>query len=168
MFFFLCTGFTIVFVILGASATAAGRFLALHLKYFKIVAGLIMLIFALETLELTHILSLHRGFSPQFKRKPVGFGALIFGAGLAIVWTPCVGPVLGAILTMASIQETLAKGIIMLLLYSIGLSVPFFVFAVFITAHKKFHVFIQKHAKKIRIFAGIILLLFAFYLFSKG
>lgn len=166
--FFLCLGFTIIFVMLGASATVIGRFLALHLKYFKIVAGIIMLVFALEILELTHIFSLHKGFSPRFRNRPAGFGAVIFGAGLAVAWTPCVGPVLGAILTMASTQETLAKGTLMLFLYSIGLSIPFFVLAVFFSAHKKLNLFMQKHTKKARIFAGIVLLLFVFYLFSRG
>lgn len=165
---FLCLGFTIIFVILGASATAMGRFLSLHLKYFRIFAGVIMLVFALEILELTHIFSLHKGFSPQFKKVHTAYGAIIFGAGLAIAWTPCVGPVLGAILTMASTQETLTKGIIMLLFYSLGLSIPFFVFAVFFSAHRKFQSFMLRHSKRLKFVAGSILLIFAFYLLSRG
>ncbi|MCM8758570.1 MAG: cytochrome c biogenesis protein CcdA [Candidatus Omnitrophica bacterium] len=160
-----CLGFTIIFVILGASATTIGRFLALHLKYFKIFAGIIMIIFALETIGLIHIFSRYKGFSPHYKNTPKGFGAMLFGAGLAIAWTPCVGPVLGAILTMASTQETLAKGVLMLFSYSIGLSIPFFVIAVFLTAHKKFNLVMQKHTKILRIIAGIVLISFALYLF---
>lgn len=163
----LCIGFTIVFVILGASATTLGRFLAFHLKYFRIIAGIVMLVFALETLELTHLFSLHKGFSPEFKKKPSGFGGIIFGASLGIAWTPCVGPILGAILTMASVQETVLKGMVMLFFYSLGLSVPFFVFAIFFQSQRKFQRFMMQHARKIRIFAGIILLWFAFYLLSK-
>lgn len=164
---FLCLGFTIVFVILGASATSLGRFLASHLKYFRTIAGIVMLVFALETLELTHLFSFHKGFSPEFKKKPTGFWGIIFGASLGIAWTPCVGPILGAILTMASVQETVFKGVLMLLFYSIGLSVPFFVFAVFFQSQRKFQKFMMQHARKIKILAGVILLWFAFYLLSK-
>ncbi len=165
---FLCLGFTIVFVIMGASATGIGRFLVMHLKYFRIFAGVVMLIFGLETLRLTHIFSIHRGFSPEFKKNPTGPKALLFGAALGLAWTPCVGPVLGAILTLASTQETITKGMIMLFLYSLGLSIPFFIFALFFSALRKIQSFMLKHAEKVRIFAGIILVIFAFYLISRG
>ncbi|MCM8763806.1 MAG: cytochrome c biogenesis CcdA family protein [Candidatus Omnitrophica bacterium] len=164
----LCAGFTLVFVILGASATSLGRFLSYHLKYFRILAGIIMLVFSLETLELTHIFSMHRGFSPEFKKKPSGFGAIAFGAALGISWTPCVGPILGAILTVASTQETVKKGILMLLFYSLGLSIPFFVFATFFSSYRKFQSFMMLHTRIAQIFAGVILLLFSFYLLSRG
>ncbi|MCM8822022.1 MAG: cytochrome c biogenesis CcdA family protein [Candidatus Omnitrophica bacterium] len=163
-----CAGFTLVFVVLGASATSLGRFLAFHLKYFRMLAGIIMLVFSLETLELTHLFSIHKGFSPEFRRKPSGSGAIVFGAALGISWTPCVGPVLGAILTMASTQETVAKGVLMLLFYSIGLSIPFFVFATFFSSYRKSQSFMMLHAKIVRMFAGVILLLFSFYLLSRG
>ncbi|MCM8825448.1 MAG: cytochrome c biogenesis CcdA family protein [Candidatus Omnitrophica bacterium] len=154
-----CAGFTIVFVILGASATSIGRFLAFHLKYFKILAGIIMLVFSLETLELTHLFSIHKGLSPEFRRKPSGSGAIVFGAALGISWTPCVGPVLGAILTIASTQDTVSKGILMLLFYSIGLSIPFFVFATFFSSFRKPKSFVVRHTRIVRMFAGIVLLL---------
>ncbi|MCM8814479.1 MAG: cytochrome c biogenesis CcdA family protein [Candidatus Omnitrophica bacterium] len=164
-----CAGFTIVFVILGASATSIGRFLAFHLKYFKILAGIIMLFFSLETLELTHFFSIFGGkFSPEFRKKPSGFGAIVFGAVLGISWTPCVGPVLGAILTIASTQDTVSKGILMLLFYSIGLSIPFFVFATFFSSFRKPKSFVVRHTRIVRMFAGIVLLLFSFYLLSRG
>ncbi|HPO51750.1 MAG TPA: cytochrome c biogenesis CcdA family protein [bacterium] len=164
----MCCGFTIVFVTLGASATGIGRFLASHMSFFKLLAGIIMLVFALETLELTHIFSFHKGFSPEFRKKPVGLNAIIFGVVLGISWTPCVGPILGAILTMAATQETVAKGILLLFVYSLGLSVPLIIFAVFFSQMKKFQKFMIVHARKIRIVAGSVLLLFAFYLLSRG
>jgi len=165
----MCCGFTIVFITLGATATGIGKFFSSHMSFFRLLAGIIMLVFALETLELTHIFSFHKGFfSPEFKKKPTGLGAIIFGAVLGVSWTPCVGPILGAILTMAATQETVAKGILLLLLYSLGLSVPMIIFAVFFSAMKKFQRFMIVHSRKIKIFAGSILLLFAFYLLSRG
>ncbi|HOC02099.1 MAG: thiol:disulfide interchange protein precursor [candidate division TA06 bacterium ADurb.Bin131] len=160
----MCLGFTIVFTVLGASATSIGRFLTQHITFFRAIAAVIIIIFALETLELTHLFSFHRTISPDFNRRPVGLSAVLFGAVLGISWTPCVGPILGTILTMASTQETVIKGIAMLLFYSIGLTVPFFVLAIFLSAHRKIQKSMIKHARKIRIIAGVILLAFGFYL----
>ncbi|MGC8805418.1 MAG: cytochrome c biogenesis CcdA family protein, partial [Candidatus Ratteibacteria bacterium] len=126
----MCCGFTIIFVALGASASGIGKFLASHISFFRLLAGIAMLIFSLETLELTHIFSYHKGFSPEFKKRPTGLNAVIFGVVLGISWTPCVGPILGAILTMAATQKTVAKGIGLLFVYSLGLSVPLIIFAV--------------------------------------
>ncbi len=165
---FFCLGFTVFFVLLGTSATGIGRFLAFHLKYFRIFAGLLILFFSLELLELTHFFSTHKGFSFEFRKKPEGFGSILFGAALAVSWTPCVGPVLGAILTMASTQETVLKGMIMLFFYSTGLALPFIIFAFFLSSLRKFQKMMNVHARKVRIFAGVVLLFFAFYLLSGG
>jgi len=161
---FLCLGFTIVFVLLGSSATGIGKFLSSHISFFRIVAGIVILVFALEALELIKIFRFHTSISLPFNKAPAGLNAIFFGAALGISWTPCVGYILGAILTMASTQETVAKGTLMLFLYSAGLSIPFFLFAIFFKKLRKFQNLIMVHSRKIKIFAGVVLLIFAFYL----
>ncbi len=165
---FMCLGFTFVFTAFGASATSIGKFLAEYIRFFRIIAGVIIVVFAVETLQLTHLFSFHTTISPEFKKKPTGLRAILFGAVLGISWTPCVGPVLGAILTMASIQKTVAKGTAMLFFYSIGLTVPFLVFAIFLAAQGKLQKSMMKHTRKIRIVAGVVLLFFGFYLLAQG
>ncbi len=160
----MCLGFTIVFTILGASATSIGKFLIQHISFFRILAGIIMIIFALETLQMTHFFSFSKMIFPKFTKKPTGLGAVFFGGALGISWTPCVGPILGAILTMAATQKTVIKGTIMLFAYSIGLTIPFFLFAVFLSNLKNLQKNMIKYAKPIRIVAGLILLFFGFYL----
>lgn len=162
----MCLGFTIVFTMLGASATSLGKFLTQHISFFRIIAGAIIIVFALEILQLTHIFSFRRTISPEFKKRPIGLGAVLFGAVLGISWTPCVGPILGVILTMASTQKTVAKGTAMLFFYSIGLTLPFFVFAIFLAAQRKLQKSMMKHSNKIRTAAGVVLLFFGFYLLS--
>lgn len=162
----MCFGFTIVFTTLGASATSLGRFLTQHISFFRIIAGVIIIVFALETLQIIHIFSFHKAISPEFKKRPAGLSAVLFGAVLGISWTPCVGPILGAILTMASTQKTVVKGTAMLFFYSIGLTLPFFVLALFLAVHRKLQKSMMRYSKKIRTATGVVLLFFGFYLLS--
>jgi cytochrome c-type biogenesis protein len=122
-------GFSTVFVALGASASAVGALLRAYSGELAIVAGIAIIIMGLHFLGLTPI-----GLLMRQKRlevaKPVGlWGAYLMGLAFALGWTPCIGPILAAILAVAASTETVAKGAGMLAVYSLGLGIPFIVAA---------------------------------------
>ncbi len=121
-------GFSLLFTILGASATLAGQFLAEHKDIIRIVGGILIILFGLF---ISGVFSL--GFLQQEKKfhlrdKPLGYlGSLLVGITFAAGWTPCVGPILSSILLYASTANDVQKGVFLLLSYSLGLGVPFLV-----------------------------------------
>ena len=122
-------GFSTVFVVLGASASAVGALLRAYSHDLSIIAGIIIIVMGLHFLGITPI-----AFLMHEKRldvpKPVGlWGAYVMGLAFAIGWTPCIGPILAAILAVAASEETVVKGAGMLAVYSVGLGVPFIVAA---------------------------------------
>ena len=122
-------GFSTVFVALGASASAVGAVLRAYSGDLAIVAGVIIVIMGLHFLGLTRIAFLMREKRLELAR-PVGlWGAFLMGLAFAFGWTPCIGPILAAILAVAASEETVAKGAALLAIYSLGLGVPFIVAA---------------------------------------
>jgi cytochrome c-type biogenesis protein len=122
-------GFSTVFVALGAGASAIGGLLRVHAHTLAIVAGIAIIIMGLHFLGLTPIAWLHRQKRLQVQ-KPVGlWGAYLMGLAFAFGWTPCIGPILAAILAVAASEATVAKGAGMLAVYSAGLGIPFIVAA---------------------------------------
>ena len=120
-----CLGFSTVFVILGASASFLGQTLLQNSEILRIIAGIIIIIFSLQLLGLINIsyLNFEKRYDAKESRNilfPYVIG-LAFGFG----WTPCIGPILGSILALASIEETLARAILLLIFYSLGLAIPF-------------------------------------------
>jgi cytochrome c-type biogenesis protein len=123
-------GFTAVFVSLGASFSAAGQFLLDYRDWIRIGGGVLIIIFGLYIAGLLKWGALDRTRQLQIRAKPAGFvGSLAVGMTFAIGWTPCVGPILGSILTLASSEKTVGQGVQLLLAYSAGLGVPFLVFS---------------------------------------
>jgi cytochrome c-type biogenesis protein len=123
-------GFTTVFVILGATATAAGQLLANNLALLAKIAGVIIIIAGLHFLGILHIPLLHREARYHADARPAGLiGAYVIGLAFAFGWTPCIGPVLAAILLMAAGEHTVSQGVSLLLVYSLGLGIPFIVAA---------------------------------------
>jgi cytochrome c-type biogenesis protein len=122
-------GFSTVFVALGASASAIGGLLRIYAGPLSIVAGVGIIIMGLHFLGLTPIAWLMREKRLEMA-KPVGlWGAYLMGFAFALGWTPCIGPILAAILAVAASETTLAKGAGLLAVYSLGLGVPFLVAA---------------------------------------
>ena len=120
-----CLGFSTVFVLLGASASFLGQALLQNSEILRIFAGLIIIIFSFQLLGIINIpyLNFEKRFDAKESRNilfPYVIG-LAFGFG----WTPCIGPILGSILALASIEETLTRAIILLIFYSLGLAIPF-------------------------------------------
>jgi cytochrome c-type biogenesis protein len=122
-------GFTTVFVILGDTATVAGQLLAANLPLLSRIAGVIIIIAGLHFLGVVHLPILHREARYHADARPAGLlGAYVIG--LAFGWTPCIGPVLAAILAIAAGEDSISKGISLLLVYSLGLGIPFIAAAV--------------------------------------
>tara|TARA_Y100000591_G_scaffold165753_1_gene142987 strand:+ start:480 stop:1187 length:708 start_codon:yes stop_codon:yes gene_type:complete len=154
-----CFGFSTVFIILGASASFLGQTLLQNSEILRIVAGIIIIIFSLQLIGIINFpfLNFEKRFDAKESRNilfPYVIG-LAFGFG----WTPCIGPILGSILTLAAIEDTLNKAIILLSLYSIGLAIPFIISGILI---QKFLIFSKNFKKNINLInkiGGIILLL---------
>ena len=121
---FVC-GFSTVFVAFGASASAIGRLVLAYSPQLAIAAGIVIILMGLHFLGVTKLAFLNREqrFTPP---KPVGlWGAYVMGLAFAFGWTPCIGPILAAILTVAASRETVAQGAGLLAVYSAGLGIPF-------------------------------------------
>ncbi len=119
-------GFTAVFVSLGASFSAAGQFLLDYRDWIRIGGGVLIVIFGLSIAGILKIGVFGRTRQLQIRSKPAGLvGSFAVGLTFAIGWTPCVGPILGSILTLASNDKTVQQGVGLLLAYSAGLGLPF-------------------------------------------
>jgi cytochrome c-type biogenesis protein len=121
-------GFSIVFVALGASATAMGKFLFARLPLLSKIAGVILIIFGLHTMGVFRLAFLESEKRVQTQRKPAGpLGALLVGIAFAFGWTPCIGPILGGILAIAGSKNSVGEGVTLLAVYSLGLGIPFLI-----------------------------------------
>jgi cytochrome c-type biogenesis protein len=119
-------GFSIVFVALGASATAVGKFLFARLPLLSKIAGVILIIFGLHTMGVFRLAFLEAEKRVHSQRKPAGpLGAVLVGVAFAFGWTPCIGPILGGILAIAGSKNSVGEGITLLAVYSLGLGIPF-------------------------------------------
>ncbi len=140
-------GFTNVFVSLGASFSAAGQFFLDYRDWIRIAGGALIVVFGLYIAGILRIGVFTRTKQLQIRSKPAGFiGSYAVGLTFAIGWTPCVGPILGSILTLASNDKTVQQGVGLLLAYSAGLGVPFLLSSValggFLKFFKKYRPFI--------------------------
>src|SRR6478672_5731257 len=124
-------GFTTIFVILGATATAAGQLMVDNLSLLGKIAGVVIIIAGLHFLGVLHIPMLHREARYYADARPAGLiGAYVIGLAFAFGWTPCIGPVLAAILAMAAGEDSVRQGVALLFVYSLGLGIPFIVAAI--------------------------------------
>ena len=124
-------GFSLVFVLLGASATALGRALNYYQLWLQRIGGALIIGFGLVCLGVIRVGFLGQERRVQVEQKPVGYvGSVLVGMAFAAGWTPCIGPVLGAILGLAATSSDLSRGMLLLAAYSAGLAVPFLLAAV--------------------------------------
>lgn len=152
-------GFTIIFVLLGATATALGGFLKDNIEIFRKISGVIIIILGLNFTGLIplNFLNMQRGFT--YHPKDFNFlKSVIFGMVFAFGWTPCVGAFLGSALLLAGNANSIVQGVVLLLLYSLGLGLPFVLSAVLLdTARKNLHG-LQKYGRTISIVSGLVLI----------
>lgn len=153
------TGFTAVFVAMGALAGTIGSYLREYQTAVNIVSGLIVIVFGLNFLGVIR-LNLFKGSSRSVNTDNMGFfSAMVFGMVFSIGWTPCVGAFLGSALMLASQQGHVAEGMMMLLAYSLGLGIPFILSAVMIDYLKSAFTWIKKNYDVINKISGILLIL---------
>lgn len=151
-------GFTVVFVLLGVLAGTLGRLLKEYSIAVNIITGLIVIFFGLNFLG-AFKLNLFKG-TRIAKTDNLGFfSSVLFGMVFAVGWTPCVGAFLGSALMLAASQGSVIEGLVMLLLYSLGLGIPFFASAVLIDRLKGAFSFIKKHYRIINIVSGAFLVI---------
>lgn len=150
-------GFSTVFVALGATASVFGQFLRANLHVLSIVAGLAIVAMGLHFLGVFKLHILYREKRMDVE-KPVGlWGAYVMGLAFAFGWTPCIGPILAAILAVASSEETVAKGAGLLAVYSFGLGVPFLLAALAIEPFMSFLKKFRSHFGKVEKLVGAAL-----------
>jgi len=154
-----CFGFSTVFIILGASASFLGQTLLQNSNILRIVAGIFIIIFSLQLIGLINIsyLNLEKRF--EAKKSQNIFFPYIIGLAFGFGWTPCIGPILGSILALASIEETLMRAIILLSTYSLGLAIPFILSGYLIQRFLLFSKNFKKNINLISKIGGIILLI---------
>ena len=161
-------GFTVVFVLLGASATFVGGFLQEHMESIRKVGGVLIVIFGIHVSGLVpiHLLLGEKRFT--LHRKPAGYlGSFLVGLAFAAGWTPCIGPILATILMVAATEETVVHGIVLLFVYSMGLAIPFFLSSL---AMHQFLLFFNRFKKHIRIFevvTGLFLIVVGVMIFTN-
>jgi cytochrome c-type biogenesis protein len=152
-------GFSTVFVALGASAASFGSLIRIYADKLAIVAGVVIIIMGLHFLGLTRIALLYREKRATIP-KPVGlWGAYVMGLAFAFGWTPCIGPILAAILAVAASETTVTKGAGLLAVYSLGLGLPFLVAALAVEPFAAFLVRFRSHlAHMEKVMGGLLVL----------
>jgi cytochrome c-type biogenesis protein len=153
-------GFTTVFVALGATASFVGNAVAQYFDTLSIVAGVVLIVIGLHFMGLFRIALLFREARVQVTRKPVGLvGAYVVGLAFAFGWTPCVGPVLAAILFVAGSAGTAAKGALLLAVYSLGIGIPFLVAAAFAGPFLRWATGFRRHMEMVeKVMGGLLVI----------
>ena len=151
-------GFSLVFVGLGASFSAVGQFLLDYRDWIRRVGGVLIVIFGLYIAGIFRLGLFGRTAQWQIREKPAGYlGTLAVGVTFAIGWTPCVGPILGAILSLAGTAETVTTGVGLLVAYSLGLGVPFLLSAIALGSFLKFFKRYRPFIPTVERAAGVLL-----------
>ena len=161
-------GFSIVFVTLGASASALGQLVMSKLSLLGRIAGAIIILFGLHTMGVLRIEWLYQDKRVQMSARPVGvLGAILVGIAFAFGWTPCIGPILAGILAIAATQNTVSDGVRLLSAYSLGLAVPFFATALAINRFFAAFARIRRHYHAIELTSGALLVVIGVLIFTN-
>lgn len=160
-------GFTIIFVCMGAFAASLGRFLKMYQSILNIVCGLIVIIFGLNFMGVLKISLLNTTKKLDAQVDGNGFfRSILFGMIFSVGWTPCVGAFLGSALLLAAQKGSVLQGILMLILFSLGLGIPFLISAVLINCLKETFQFIKAHYKIINTVCGIFLVITGIFMMT--
>ncbi len=160
-------GFSLVFVLLGASATALGQIFLQKLSLLRQAAGVVIVLFGLHLTGVFRIGFLQYEKKIKVKSRPLtSAGAFVVGIAFAFGWTPCIGPILAGILALASTQETVAQGMVLLSAYSLGLGVPFLLTSVGIQAFSKFFARFRRYIRVVEILSGVLLVAVGILIFT--
>lgn len=161
-------GFTTVFVLLGASATLIGGALQQHAEIVRKAGGVLIIIFGIHVTGFVPIHLLMGEKRINIHRKPAGYlGSFLVGLAFAAGWTPCIGPILASILMVAATEETVARGVMLLLVYSVGLGIPFLLSS--LALHRFLLIFnrFKKHIRLFEVVTGIFLIVVGIMIYKN-
>lgn len=158
-------GFSLVFLLLSIFASTLGNLISPYIKYIKILFGIIIILLGLNYMEILNLKIINKSKVMNANTKDLNFvKSIVFGILFSISWTPCIGTFLSSALLLIAREQDILKGIILMLLYSIGLGIPFILSAVLIEKLKSAFNFIKKHYDKIKIISGIVLIIMGIYI----
>jgi cytochrome c-type biogenesis protein len=153
-------GFSIVFISLGVSASFLGGLFAGYRRFIRLAGGALIILVGVYMMGFLKIPALDRYFQVNLKDKPAGyFGSALIGVTFAVAWIPCVGPILGAILTWAAMSSRVSEGVFLLSSYAAGLAVPFFLSAVAINSFFQFSQAFRRYIGYVHAVAGVLLVI---------
>ena len=161
-------GFSIVFILMGLSITSLGKLLITHKDLFRKIGGTIIVVFGLHTLGIFKVKLFYREKKFLHFNKITGpFSSIIMGMAFATGWTPCIGPILSSILIYATSMNSVGTGVLLLIMYSLGLAVPFILTAIaiesFTTQFKK----LSKYLPVISIISGLLMIIMGLLIFTN-
>jgi cytochrome c-type biogenesis protein len=155
----LIIGFSAVFIAMGATATFIGRLLTANLALVSKIAGAVLVVFGLHLMGVFRVRFLNYEKRLRVQAKPVTLiGSFLVGVAFAAGWSPCIGPILGAILAIAASKASVVQGVILLSFYSLGLAIPFFLTAVATNALLKVFKQVKQHFRTVEIISGVFLI----------
>lgn len=158
-------GFTTVFLILSIFASQLGAVLSTNIRYIKIFFGIVIILFGLNYMGVLNIKFLNKSKAKNMNTKNFNFiKAILFGILFSVSWTPCIGTFLSSALLLIAREQDILKGIILMLLYSIGLGIPFIISAILIEKLKNVFDFIKRHYDVIKRISGVILIVAGIYM----
>ncbi len=157
---FFIFGFTVIFVLLGASASYLGTLAGRYRDVLRWAGGIVVIVLGVHMAGIVRIPLLYRQSRVETGRPAWGYiGSFLVGIAFAVGWTPCVGPILSSILILASAQETVARGMLLLTVYSLGLGIPLLLTALFINWALRFFTAVRRWFRAIEIVSGTVLIL---------
>ena len=153
-------GFSLVFVSLGASASYLGSFFLGYRDIIRTVGGLFILLVGIYLMGVFKIAALERYLQFNLNDKPAGYlGTMLVGITFAVAWTPCVGPILGAILAIAGASADVGRGVLLLATYAAGLALPFFLSALAINSFFQFSQAFRRYIQAFHVASGVLLVI---------
>lgn len=153
-------GFSVVFISLGVSASFLGSLFSAYRSVIRILGGILIALVGITLMGVLKISVLDRYFQYNLKDKPAGYlGSVLVGVTFAVAWIPCVGPILGAILTWAATSSRLSEGVFLLSSYAAGLAVPFFLSALAVNSFFQFSQRFRRYLRFVHVAAGILLVI---------
>ena len=157
---FFTLGFSFIFIALGSTVSFVGKFFLNNSNIFRIISGMIIIFFSLHLIGIINLKFMNkdtRFFTHEYSNN-LGFPFLV-GVAFAFGWTPCIGPILGSILTLAALEESFNKSILLLSFYSLGLAIPFIISGILLNKFFLFSKNFRKHAQVVTKVGGVILLI---------
>jgi cytochrome c-type biogenesis protein len=162
-------GFSTIFIALGASSSAVGRFMFQYQDWIRNIGGVLVIFFGLFVSGIIRLDFLTRERKFHLSGKPAGYvGTFLVGMTFAAAWTPCIGPILGTILLYASSKGSAEYGFKLLAVYSLGLAVPFFISSLMFNSFLSYSAKIRKYMRGIMLVSGLVLIVFGLLLLTNN